>query len=207
MIYHYCRVSTRDQNLDRQTSALNRYKQADRVYCDKMSGKNFDRTAYAEMKNAVLEGDEVIIKELDRLGRNKEDTKKELEWFKSKGVTVRILDLPTTLCDFSGAEWVKDMVNNVLIEVLGAIAEQERNKIHQRMMEGLQAKKDRGEWDDYGRPPARIDEDLFRMLRERHKRKELTVAECCKELGISKTTWYEKIKQQKRGGTRNEDYL
>ena len=194
MIYHYCRVSTRDQNLDRQTEALAMYRKADRVFCDKVSGKNFDRAAYQEMKDTVLTGDEVIVKELDRFGRNKEETKKELEWFKSKGVTVRILDLPTTLCDFSGAEWVQDMVNNVLIEVLGAIAEQERNKIHQRMMEGIRAKKERGEWDDYGRPEIKIDEALLRKFREKQKRKEMTVAECCKELGISRATWYNKVK-------------
>lgn len=194
MIYHYCRVSTRDQNLDRQIDALSKYKEADRVFCDKMSGKNFDRVAYNEMKDAVRSGDEVIVKELDRFGRNKEETKKELEWFKSHGVTVRILDLPTTLCSFSGAEWVRDMVNNVLIEVLGAIAEQERNKIHQRMMEGLQAKKDRGEWDDYGRPEIKVDKDVLKALREKQKRKEMTVAECCKALGISRSTWYEKVK-------------
>lgn len=194
MIYHYCRVSTRDQNLDRQTEALARYRKADRVFCDKVSGKNFERAAYQEMKDTVLTGDEVIVKELDRFGRNKEETKKELEWFKSKGVTVRILDLPTTLCDFSGAEWVRDMVNNVLIEVLGAIAEQERNKIHQRMMEGIRAKKERGEWDDYGRPEIKIDDTELRKFREKQKRKEMTVEECCKELGISRTTWYNKVK-------------
>lgn len=194
MIYHYCRVSTRDQNLDRQIDALSKYKGADKVFCDKMSGKNFDRAAYNEMKDAVSPGDEVIVKELDRFGRNKEETKKELEWFKSHGVMVRILDLPTTLCDFAGAEWVRDMVNNVLIEVLGAIAEQERNKIHQRMMEGIQAKKDRGEWDDYGRPEIKVDKDALIALREKQRRKEMTVAECCKALGISRSTWYEKVK-------------
>lgn len=194
MIYHYCRVSTRDQNLDRQTDALAKYRKADRVFCDKVSGKNFERPAYQEMKAVVQAGDEVIVKELDRLGRNKDETKRELEWFKSRGVTVRILDLPTTLCDFSGAEWVKDMVNNVLIEVLGAIAEQERAKIHQRMMEGLQAKKDRGEWDDYGRPEIKIDEADFREALEKQRRKELTVSECCEKLGISRSTWYNRVK-------------
>lgn len=76
MIYHYCRVSTKDQCLDRQLTALNEYKVADRVFCDKMSGKNFEREAYQQMKLVVSAGDEIVIKELDRLGRNKDEVKR-----------------------------------------------------------------------------------------------------------------------------------
>ena len=194
MIYHYCRVSTKEQNLDRQLIALNGYKKADKVFADKASGKNFERAKYQQMKDAVQSGDEVIVKELDRLGRNKDDVKTELKWFKDRGVTVRILDLPTTLIDFQGQDWVQEMVNNVLIEVLGAIAQREREKIHDRMMEGLAAKKARGEWDDYGRPKKKIDFGLFAELLEKSKNGLLTVEERCKQLGISKGTWYKTIK-------------
>lgn len=194
MIYHYCRVSSKDQCLDRQLEALSKYRVADRVFCDKVSGKNFDRSGYQEMRRMVRTGDEIIVKELDRLGRNKDEIKSELAWMKQHGVTVRVLDVPTTLIDFQGQDWIQDMVNNVLIEVLGAIAEQERNKIHQRMMEGIQAKKDRGEWDDYGRPEKQIDPVRFAEFREKQKRREMTVGECCKALGISRSTWYSRIK-------------
>ena len=194
MTYHYCRVSTRDQHLDRQVAALSEYKEADKVYSDKVSGKNFERTGYQAMKSAVKAGDEVIVKELDRLGRNKDEVKKELEWFKSHGVTVRILDIPTTLIDFKGQDWVQDMINNILIEVLGAVAEQERKKIHDRMMEGLAAKKARGEWDDYGRPEKKIDEKLFSELREKNKKGTVTVVECCRQLGISRSLWYGRLR-------------
>lgn len=194
MIYHYCRVSTKEQNLDRQLIALNGYKKADKVFSDKASGKNFERVAYQRMKDVVKAGDEVVVEELDRLGRNKEDVKLELKWFKEHGVIVRILDLPTTLYDFNGLEWVQDMVNNVLIEVLGAIAQQERDKIHKRMMEGIAAKKARGEWDDYGRPEKVIDMKLFSDLRQKNQKGIFTVEECCQQLGISKGTWYKKIK-------------
>ena len=89
MIYGYCRVSTKEQNLDRQTSALTSYKALDRIFSDKQSGKDFARDAYQELKSAVMAGDEVVVKELDRLGRNKEEVKAELEWFKRMGVVVR----------------------------------------------------------------------------------------------------------------------
>ena len=192
MIFHYCRVSTKEQNLDRQLVALNSYKPADRLFTDKVSGKNFERIGYQQMKDAVQSGDEIVIKELDRLGRNKEEIKKELEWFKQHGVVVRILDIPTTRIDFQGQDWIRDMINNILIEVLGAIAEQERKKIHDRMMEGLAAKKARGEWDDYGRPEKVIEPKTIEEMRKQISNGELTVTECCKALGISRTTWYNK---------------
>lgn len=195
MIIHYYRVSSRDQNLDRQAMILSNYKKADMVFADKASGKNFERDEYKRMKAVVKAGDELFIKELDRLGRNKEEIKEELKWFKEHGVTVRILDVPTTLIDFRGQDWIQDMINNILIEVLGAVAEQERKKIHDRMMEGLAAKKARGEWDDYGRPKKRLNESAVSELREKNKKGLISVTECCKQLGISRTYWYSKLRE------------
>ena len=194
MIYHYCRVSSKDQNLDRQIVALSGFKHADKVFTDKASGKTFERSGYLRMKEEIQRGDELIVKELDRFGRNKNEIKDELQWFKERGVTVRILDLPTTLMTLPGQEWVQDMLNNILIEVIGAIAEQERVKIHNRMMEGLAAKKARGDWDDYGRPEKKIDNDLFAELLEKNRRGEMTVDQCCAVLGISRGTWYNRIR-------------
>ena len=194
MIYHYCRVSSKDQHLDRQIVALSGYKSADKVFTDKASGKSFERSGYLRMKEEIQCGDELIVKELDRFGRNKNEIKDELQWFKEHGVTVRILDLPTTLMTLPGQEWVQDMLNNILIEVIGAIAEQERVKIHNRMMEGLAAKKARGDWDDYGRPEKQIDNGLFAELLEKNKRGEMTVEQCCKVLNISRGTWYNRLK-------------
>jgi len=193
MIYGYTRVSTKEQCLDRQHQALAQYKTLDRVFSDKQSGKDFARTHYQEMKGLVQPGDEVVIKELDRLGRNKDEIKAELEWFRQQGVVVRILDVPTTLIDFQGQDWVREMVNNILIEVLGAIAEQERLKIHQRQLEGIQAKKDRGEWDDYGRPAKEIPD--LEKFREMQKGGQISVSKACKELGISRTTWYSRMQE------------
>ncbi len=190
MIYGYTRVSSKDQCLDRQLDAIKKYRQVDQIFADKQSGKNFDRAGYQEMKDMVQAGDEVIVKELDRLGRNKDELKKELEWFKAHGVIVRILDIPTTLIDFQGQAWVGDMLNNILIEVIGAIAEQEREKIRTRQKEGFDAMKARGEWDKMGRPKVNIDNTLFENLRKKQKNGSITVTECCRQLGISRRTWY-----------------
>ena len=189
MRYFYARVSTRDQNLERQLEAARAYKdEIDRVFSDKQSGKNFDREAYQEMKSLLVSGDEVVIKELDRLGRNSEMIKEELRWFKDNGITVRILDIPTTLLDFGEQDWVREMVTNILVEVLSAMAQQERDKTQRRREEGIaampvvngkkvSAKTGRG----FGRP--RKDVVAERMPGE-------TVVEACKRLGISRQTWY-----------------
>lgn len=195
MIYHYCRVSSTDQNLDRQLIALSAYKDADKVFTDKASGKDTERDAYQRLKRTVRSGDEVIIKELDRLGRRKSDIKDELQWFKEHGVTVRVLDVPTTLFDFGDQTWIQDMINNILIEVLGAVAEQEREKIKKRQAEGIAAKRMRPDWSDYGRPEKQIDENAMSEFREKIKKGDMTVAECCKRLGISRATWYNRLKQ------------
>lgn len=179
MKYAYLRVSTAEQNLDRQVEAIREYSEVDRIFADKQSGKDFERKSYQELKRTVQSGDEVIVKELDRLGRNKEGIKEELTWFKEHGVTVRILDIPTTLMDVKGNEWVMDMVTNIIVEVVGAIAEQERVKIKARQAEGIACAMEKGV--KFGRPKKEV--HLERMPGE-------TVLEACKRLGVSKTYWY-----------------
>lgn len=199
MKYFLGRVSTKDQNLARQLKvAREKFDIPDEnVYCDKMTGSSFDRPQYQALKSVVERGDEVIVKELDRFGRNKEETKKELEWFRQQGVIVRILDVPTTLIDFKDQTWVLDMVNNILIEVLGAVAEQERKKTKQRQAEGIAAmpvvngkKVSAKTGRKMGRPNAVQDEGRFQNLAQKQKEGILSVADCCRELGISRSTWY-----------------
>ena len=143
MIYGYMRVSTKSQNLNRQEDALLEFGvEKDNIFADKESGKNFDREKYQEMKSILKRNDVLVIKELDRLGRNKEMIKEELEYFKNNGIRVKILNIPTTLIDFpEGQEWVMDMVNNILLEVMSSIAEEERRKIKTRQAEGIAAAK------------------------------------------------------------------
>lgn len=196
MTYFYARVSTKDQNLARQLEVAKRYKDIDAIFCDKQSGKNFDRVEYQKMKSVLCKGDELIIKSLDRLGRNKELTKTEIKWFKENGVMLRILDVPTTLIDFQGQDWIMDMVNNILIEVLSSYAEQERENIKQRQSEGIAAKRASGNWDEYGRPKKKTD-DFVRLYSD-FKEDKVTVAECCREMGISRSTWYNRVREYEK---------
>lgn len=194
MIYAYIRVSSQDQNLDRQLEAVKAYRpelKGENIFADKQSGKNFEREAYQELKTVLQPGDEVIIKELDRLGRNKEAIKDELKWFKENGITVRILDVPSTLIDFQGQDWIGEMVNNIIVEVLAAMAEQERIKIRRRQKEGILVAKLRGV--RFGRPKKELPE--FENFLQKTKRGSLTITEACKKLGISRTQWYRLLRE------------
>ena len=201
MIYFYGRVSSKDQNLARQLEVAKAYKNIDHVYCDKQSGKDFDRPEYQKLKAVVAAGDEVIVKELDRLGRNKDEIKVEIAWFKEAGVDLRILDVPTTLIDFQGQEWIRDMVNNILIEVLGAVAQQEREKTNRRQREGIDAmpvvdgkKYSTKKGCTYGRKPVELGGDFEKFLKKQ-KDGLMTVNECCEALGIGRSTWYAKVRE------------
>lgn len=204
MIYFYTRVSTKDQNLARQLEEAKSYKNVDEVFCDKQSGKTYSRPEYERLKSIVQKGDEVIVKEMDRLGRNKEATKDEIKWFKDNGITLRILELPTTLIDFNGQEWIADMINNMLIEVLTTIAEQEVKKIDRRRAEGIAAmpivngkKVSLKTGRTYGRQPIEVDGEFEKFL-EKTKRGEMSVKDCCKHLKISRSTWYNKVAEVAR---------
>ena len=202
MIYFYARVSTKGQNTDRQLEVAKNYPNVDEIFVDKQSGKNFKRPEYERMKTKVVKGDEVVVKEMDRLGRNKEGLVEELKWFKDRGVIVRILNIPTTLVEFpAGQEWVLEMVNNILIEVMSTIAQQELEKITLRREEGIAAmpvingkkfstKKDRF----YGRKAIDLGDDFEKLLKKQ-KDGLMTVDECCKALAIGRTTWYARAKE------------
>ena len=161
--YYYARVSSKEQNLDRQILAFQDLGALDReIIVDQESGKNLDRAGYQALKNTILRpGDTLVIKSLDRLSRNKTDIHKELQYFKENKIRLKVIDLPTTMIDFQQEQdWVFEMVNNILIEVLGTIAEQERESIRKRQAEGIEAAKKKGK--KLGRPsliiPANWDE-------------------------------------------------
>lgn len=198
MRYAYLRVSTREQNLARQIDAVKGYAPDlpdENIFSDKKSGKNLEREEYKRLNSILVPGDELIIKELDRLGRNKEDIKNEFSRLSKMGVIVRVIDLPTTLIDFHGQEWVRDMVNNIILEVLATIAEQERKKIHQRQAEGIAAmpivngkRVSERTGRPIGRPSRGISYDIFDGE---------TIADACRRIGISRTQWY---RQKKKTG-------
>ncbi len=125
-VFGYARVSSREQNLDRQILALKEYVDEKNILTDKSSGKDLDRPAYQALKGALglREGDTLIIMSLDRLSRNKEDIKNELQWFQRKKVRLKILDLPTSLIEVpDGQQWIIDMIQNILIEVLSVFCQ------------------------------------------------------------------------------------
>ena len=202
MIYFYARVSSKGQNTDRQIEAAKNYPNVDEIFVDKQSGKNFKRPAYEAMKAKVVKGDEVVVKEMDRLGRNKEALVEELKWFKEHGVIVRILNIPTTLVEFpAGQEWVLDMVNNILIEVMSSVAQQELEKISMRRDEGIAAmpvingKKYSTKKDCfYGRKAVDLGDD-FEIFLKKQKDGLMTVNECCEALGIGRSTWYARARE------------
>ena len=163
--YGYHRTSTKEQHLDRGIIEIQRFCESQNIklagiFTDKLTGKNFDRPRYTVLVEDVLrEGDTLIITELDRLGRNKQEILKQLQILKDKGVRVMVLELPTTLIDLSQmdnalARLMIETINNVLIEIYASLAQAEMEKKEKRQREGMEAKKLRGEWDEVGRPRA-----------------------------------------------------
>ena len=130
----------------------------------------------------------MIVKSLDRLSRNKADIKNELQYFKDNGIRLKVLDLPTTLAEYpTGQEWVLDMVNNILVEVLASIAQQERETIRQRQAEGIAAAKARGK--RFGRPKAQKP-DNWDIVIARWKSGEITAVEAMRLTGTKRSTFY-----------------
>lgn len=193
--YGYARVSSNSQNLDRQIIALKEYVEDTNIIVDKKSGKNLEREGYQALKGpmGLRRGDSLYVVSLDRLSRSKQDILSEVKWFKDSGIDLRILDLPTTMIDFpEGQEWIRDMINNILIEVLGSIAEQERITIRKRQRAGIEAAKRKGK--HLGRysvaKPENYD-DVMKLW----KTKNITAVEAMKRLGVTKTLFYKWAKE------------
>lgn len=188
--FYYARVSSREQNLDRQIAAFTALGAQERdIITDKESGKDLNRTGYTALKTALLRrGDTLVIKSLDRLSRNKSDIKQELEYFKNNGIRLKVLDLPTTMIELpEGQEWVFDMVNNILIEVLASIAQQERETTKKRQAEGIAAAKAKGK--HLGRP-ALIYPDNWIEIYTAWKSGNITAKQAMEKTGLKRTSFY-----------------
>lgn len=198
-IYYYARVSTKEQNLDRQFAAFKALGASERdIITDKESGKNLDRAWYQALKTTMLRtGDTLVVKSLDRLSRNKGDIKAELQYFKEHGIRVKIIDLPTTMTDFpTGQEWVLEMINNILIEVLGTIAEQERATIKQRQREGIESARSKGK--HLGRPPLQRPEN-WKEVYTIWQNGAITAKEAMRRTGLKRSSFYRLVKDEKEG--------
>ena len=201
MRYGYHRTSTKEQHLDRGVAEITEYckkncLELERIYTDQQTGKNFNRPRYQVLKEDVLRsGDELIITEVDRLGRNKRETLRELQFFKDNDIRVKILELPTTLMDYSKlensmAQMLMETVNNMLIELYAAMAQSEIEK------EGIEAKKSRGEWENYGRPRKMTISD-FKKEYQKVETGEMKPFDLMRQLKLSKSTFYRYINQLK----------
>ena len=198
-IFGYVRVSTKEQNLARQIESLKKYVPDERdIYADKLSGKDMYRPAYQTLRQMVRRGDMIYIHEMARLGRNKEDILQELKYYKEKGVIVRILNLPTTLVDYSVygdnklQKALMNMINNILIEVLATMAEAEREDIHKRQREGISAARKRGM--KFGRPIKNFP-DTWEDDYRRWKQGEITAVSLYRKYGMGRSTFYRKVKE------------
>ena len=191
--FGYARVSSKEQNLDRQINSLKEYVPEENILVDKASGKDLDRASYQALKGALglRDGDTLIITSLDRLSRNKEDIKKELEWFRKKGVRLQILDLPTSMIEIpEGQQWILEMIQNILIEVLASIAQQERITIKKRQREGIEAAKKNGK--KFGRPKIEMPGEFEEVYRS-WKQKEITAVQAMRKLQLSSSTFYRMV--------------
>lgn len=194
--FYYARVSSKDQNLDRQLAAFKALGADERdIITDKESGKDFNRPGYQYLREALLRpGDTLIVKSLDRLGRNKQQVKQELEYYKAMGVRVKIIDLPSTMADFpKGQEWICEMVNNIMIEVLATIAEQERLTIRQRQAEGIAEAKKQGR--QLGRKKTELPAE-WELVTGLWKSGSITAVQAMDRLGLKKSTFYRMVREQ-----------
>ena len=197
--YYYARVSTKEQNLDRQLNAFRKLGATERdIVTDKESGKSLDRSGYQALKTTILrQGDTLVIKSLDRLSRNKGDIRAELQYFKEHGIRVKIIDLPTTMADFPiGQEWVLEMINNILIEVLGTIAEQERATIKQRQREGIESARSKGK--HLGRPPLQRPEN-WKEVYAIWQSGAITAKEAMHRTKLKRSSFYRLVREEKEG--------
>ena len=193
-IFGYARVSSKEQNLDRQLDKLKEYVSPEYILTDKASGKDLSRPAYQALKGALglRAGDTLIICSLDRLSRNKEDIKQELQWFRDKQIRLKILDLPTSMIEVpQGQEWILEMITNILVEVLSSMAEQERLTIRKRQREGIEAARARNV--HLGRPKLKMPEE-FPIVYHKWKDGNMTAKEAFNRLGISSSSFYRMVK-------------
>ena len=189
MTYGYVRVSTRDQNEARQVIAMQeRGVDMKRVYIDKQSGKDFNRPEYQRMLRKLRPGDVLIVKSIDRLGRNYDDILEQWRLIiKDKGCDIVVLDMPlldTTKQDAGGL--MGKVIADIVLQLLSYVAQTEREFTKQRQAEGIAAAKARGQ--RFGRPPFEHGED-YRECYRQWREGRLSGTQAGKRLGIARTTF------------------
>ena len=187
-VYGYARVSTREQNLDRQMDALSAFGvEPDRVFADKASGKDFARPAYRRLLDALEPGDVLVIKSIDRLGRNYEEILDEWRVItRVKGTAIVVLDMPLldTRRERDGVTGM--LIADIVLQLLSYVAQVERENIRQRQAEGIAAAKARGV--RFGRPRKKRPA-AYAMLKEAYLNGEVTRRAASRELGVCVSTF------------------
>ena len=197
----YARVSTTDQNLDRQLEQLQKA-DCKKIFQEKISGKNTNRPQLQAMLDFIREDDEVVVISMDRLGRNSRDISNIIEQIKQKGATINILDLPS----FEGIKDrnLKNLLTNLVLEIQKYTAEQERKTILERQKQGIKLAKERGvykggvvQYSKDSKDPKRrlIYNTVVELLERKIKGESITITEIANKVGITRNTVY-RIKKE-----------
>lgn len=195
-IYGYVRVSSSDQNEDRQLDALRELEIAERnIFIDKQSGKNFERPQYKKLLRKVKREDLIYVKSIDRLGRNYSEIQEQWRYLtKEKGADIVVLDMPL-LDTRRGKDLMGTFLSDIVLQVLSFAAENERTNIRQRQAEGIAAAKARGV--KFGRPQIIMPEHFQKTVRLLEE-KEITVQEAVERCGVSEATFYRRLKEYRK---------
>lgn len=193
-VFGYARVSSREQNLDRQIEALREYGVEERdIISDKASGKDFNREGYKVLKNSMLrEGDTLVVKELDRLGRNMKQIKEEWNELQKAGVDIVVIDTPL-LNTKEKSDLEKTLISNIVFELLTYLAEKERQKIKARQEEGIKIAKEQGK--NLGRPKAEYPKEWDKVYAE-WKANEISAKVAMETLQLKRTTFYKLVEME-----------
>lgn len=189
-IYGYIRVSTREQNEDRQRLALAALPvPEENIYMDKQSGKDFERPQYRRLVRRLRRDDLLYVKSIDRLGRNYSEILEQWRMLtKEKGVDIAVLDMPL-LDTRRGKDLMGTFLSDIVLQVLSFVAENERDNIRQRQAEGIAAAKARGV--RFGRPPLPLP-DNFHMLHQAWRGQKITLRQAARACGMPTGTFYSK---------------
>lgn len=187
MEYGYVRVSTKEQNEQRQLIALREYGISDKlIYVDKQSGKDFERPNYKKMIRKIKKGDTIVIKSIDRLGRNYDEILEQWRIItKEKQVAVVVLDMPL-LDTRQNKDLTGTLIADIVLQLLSYVAQTEREFIRQRQAEGIAAAKEQGI--KFGRKPKERPEE-FEDIKEQWKEEKISARAAARKLGITHSTF------------------
>ena len=196
LIYAYIRVSTKQQKIDRQYEEIKALNIDDKhIYIDKESGKDFDRTNYRKLIKKIKKDDLLIVKSIDRLGRNYKMILDEWAYItKTKEADIKVLDMPLLDTRIEGKNLVGKFISDIVLQVLSFVAENERNNIKQRQAEGIRIAKEKGV--KFGRPKVVLPSNTNEIIK-RYINKEITNIEAAKIIGVSRGTFFRVVRDYK----------